>query len=273
MSDEVIFKELPETFPKFDKYKKPAGIVAVIFHVVLITVLIVIPLLIPQRISQTKLVAMLVTTLSPPPAPLPPPVFVHAAAQPAPSKTRVQKPPSPDALVMPVAVPKEVARIVDAPIVPDTGVVGGVPGGIPGGLPGGITGGIMGSILSSNTNANPLPAVAPPPPPPPPPKAAAPAEPVRVGGVVREPRVTKLVSPMYPKLAKQARVQGTVVLEAIVTAEGKVAEIKVVSGHPLLIEAAINCVKQWEYEPTLLNGVPTPVILTARVHFQTAPLS
>ena len=94
MSDEVIFKELPETFPKFDKYKKPAAIVAVVFHVVLITVLIVIPLLIPQRISQTRLVAMLVTTLSPPPAPLPPPVFVHAAAQPAPSQTRVQKPPS-----------------------------------------------------------------------------------------------------------------------------------------------------------------------------------
>jgi protein TonB len=52
-----------------------------------------------------------------------------------------------------------------------------------------------------------------------------------------------------------------------------VAEIKVVSGHPLLVEAAINCVKQWEYEPTLLNGVPTPVILTAKVHFQTTPLS
>jgi protein TonB len=173
---------------------------------------------------------------------------------------------------MPVSVPVEVVRIVDAPIVPDTGVVGGVPGGVPGGLPGGTTG-IIGSILSANTNANPLPAVAPPPPPPPPPKAAAPAEPVRVGGVVREPRVTKLVSPAYPKLAKQARVQGTVVLEAIVTADGKVAEIKVVSGHPLLVEAAINCVKQWEYEPTLLNGVPTPVILTARVHFQTAPLS
>ena len=75
------------------------------------------------------------------------------------------------------------------------------------------------------------------------------------------------------RLARLARVAGTVVLEAIVTAEGKVAEIKVISGHPLLVDAAIECVKQWEYEPTLLNGVPTPVILTARVHFQAAPLS
>ena len=60
MSDEVIFKELPETFPKFDKYKKPAAIVAVVFHVVLIAVLVIIPLLMPQRISHTRLVAMLV---------------------------------------------------------------------------------------------------------------------------------------------------------------------------------------------------------------------
>jgi periplasmic protein TonB len=269
MSDEVIFKELPETFPKFDKYKKPAAIVAVVFHVVLVSVLLIIPLLMPQRISKTRLVAMLVSTLEPPAAPLPPPVF-RAAAQPAAPKPRIQKTISPDTLVMPIAIPKEVAQVVEAPIVPDTGVVGGVPGGIPGG----VTGGIIGGILSANSNANPLPAMAPPPPPPPPPpKAATPVEPVRVGGVVREPRVAKLVPPIYPKLARQARVAGTVVLEAIVTADGKVAEIKVISGHPLLVDAAINCVKQWEYEPTLLNGVPTPVILTAKVHFQTAPLS
>jgi protein TonB len=267
MSEEVIFKELPETFPKFDKYKKPAAIIAVVFHVVLISVLVVIPLLMPQRISQEQLLTMLVTTLEPPPAPLPPPVLVPAG------QAKIAKPKvrstAPGALVMPIAIPKDTARIIEEPDMPDTGVAGGVPGGVPGGF----SGGILGGLLSSNSNANPLPAVAPPPPPPPPTKAVAPAEPVRVGGLVREPRVAKLVPPIFPKLARQARVTGTVVLEAIVTAEGKVAEIKVVSGHPLLVQAAIDCVKQWEYEPTLLNGVPTPVILTAKVHFQTAPLS
>ncbi len=270
MSEEVIFKELPETFPKFDKYKKPAVVIAAAFHVVLISVLVVIPLLMPQGISQGQLLTMLVSTLEPPPAPLPPPVLVPAG-QPKIAKPQV-RPTAPGALVMPIAIPKEVASIIEEPDMPDTGVVGGVPGGVPGGLPGGFSGGILGGILSSNSNANPLPAVAPPPPPPPP-KAAAPAEPVRVGGMVREPRVAKLVPPIFPKLARQARITGTVVLEAIVTAEGKVAEIKVVSGHPLLVQAAIDCVKQWEYEPTLLNGVPTPIILTAKVHFQTAPLS
>jgi protein TonB len=169
---------------------------------------------------------------------------------------------------MPTAIPTEIAKVIDEPVMPDTGVVGGVPGGIPGG----VAGGILGGILSSNPNADPLP-VAAPPPPPPPPKAEPPAGPVRVGGVVKEPRVVKLVPPKYPSLARMARITGTVVLEAIVTESGTVAEIKVVSGHPLLLEAAINCVKQWEYEPTLLNGVPTAVILTAKVHFQTAPIS
>ena len=246
MSEEVIFKDLPETFPKFDKYKKPAVITAVVFHVVLISVLVVIPLLMPQRISQGQLLAMLVSTLEPPPAPLPPPVLVRAG-QPKIAKPQVRST-APGALVMPIAIPKDVARIIEEPDMPDTGAVGGVPGGVPGGF----SGGVLGGILSSNSNANPLPAVAPPPPPPPP-KAVAPAEPVRVGGMVREPRVAKLVPPIFPKLARQARITGTVVLEAIVTAEGKVAEIKVISGHPLLVQAAIDCVKQCEYEPTSVS--------------------
>ena len=82
-----------------------------------------------------------------------------------------------------------------------------------------------------------------------------------------------MVPPVYPPLAARARVSGIVVLEATLTAEGVVSEIRVVSGHPLLTDAAIHCVKQWRYEPTLLNGTPVAVILTARVHFDKAPLS
>jgi protein TonB len=100
-----------------------------------------------------------------------------------------------------------------------------------------------------------------------------PAEPVRVGGSIREPRPIKMVPPVYPPLASKARVSGTVVLEATLTARGTVEGIRVISGHPLLIEAAVNSVKQWQYEPTLLNGVPVPVILTAKVNFFRAPVS
>ncbi len=134
-------------------------------------------------------------------------------------------------------------------------------------MPGGGIGGVLGGILASNAIAN-APPVLVPPPPPPPPKAAAPAEPVRAGGMIREPRPLKVVPPVYPLLARKARVSGTVVLEATLTEDGTVDKIRVVSGHPLLVEAAINCIKQWRYEPTMLNGVPVAVILTAKVHLR-----
>src|SRR5207253_1314956 len=113
---------------------------------------------------------------------------------------------------------------------------------------------------------------APPPPPPPPPKAVA-TGPIRVGGLVKEPRSIKMVPPVYPLMASRARVSGMVVLEATLTTEGMVDAIKVISGHPLLTQAAIDCVNQWRYEPTLLNGVPVPVIMTAKISFEKAPVS
>ena len=270
MSEAVIFKDLPATFPENDKYKKPSVIGSVIFHGLLVFIVIVVPLLMPQNISQRELLITLVAPIGPPPGPpLPPPAPIEA---PAPAPPKVSKPlvqPSAlDALIMPTAIPKEVARIVDEPVVP---AAGGVIGGVPGGIPGGAVSGILGNILAANSNANVLPAIAPPlPPPPPPPKVAAPPEPIRVGGMVKEPRLVKIVPPLYPKLASMARVSGTVVLEAVVTVDGAVSEIRVISGHPLLVDAAISCVKQWRYEPTLLNGNPVAVILTARVHFERA---
>ena len=78
---------------------------------------------------------------------------------------------------------------------------------------------------------------------------------------------------MYPAIAIKARVHGTVVLEATLTAEGMVEAIHVISGHPLLTQAAIDSVKQWRYEPTYLNGEAVPVILTATVNFELASVS
>lgn len=270
MSEAIIFKDLPATFPERDKYKKPSVIGSVIFHGLLILIVIVIPLLLPQSIPQRELLISLVSPIGPPPPPPPPPVETPAASQPPKAVEIPVRPVAPEVLIAPTAVPREIAKIIDAPVAPPAGVIGGVPGGIPGGL----VGGVLGGVLASNSIAAPPPAIAPPPPPPPPPKAAAPVEPVRVGGMVKEPRPIKVVPPVYPPLASRARVTGTVVLEATLTAEGKVEEIKVISGHPLLVDAAIQCLKQWQYEPTYLNGIAVPVILTARIHFlQAAPVS
>ncbi len=121
--------------------------------------------------------------------------------------------------------------------------------------------------------------IPPPPPPPPPPRRAtrqtgqpdamAPETslPLRVGGKVREPRKIKNVVPAYPDIAKEARVQGVVILECVVSAEGRVTRVRVLRGIPLLDEAAISAVRQWEYEPTSMNGRPVPVIMTVTVNF------
>lgn len=264
MDAQIIFRDLPATFPEKDQYKKRSVIGSVIFHGLLILMVIVVPLLMPQSISQRELLITLVSPLGPPPAPAPPPPPAEVVAA-APPKVEKQIQVPADTLIMPTAVPKEIARIVEVPIGPATGVIGGVPGGVPRGIVGGILGGVL-----SNSSTPPAP------PPPPPPVAArpvVPSEPVRVGGMVQEPRIVKLVPPVYPVLASKARVAGTVILEATLTVDGTVDQIKVISGHPLLIEAAIDCVKQWRYEPTKLNGTPVAVILIAKVHFNQRVIS
>jgi protein TonB len=146
----------------------------------------------------------------------------------------------------PVEAPKEIK--------PETGIesgVKGVVGGVEGGVVGGVTGGIVGGLEA-----------APPPPPPPPPAA-----PVRVGGQIKAPTQVRKVNPVYPAIAQSARVQGVVIIEATIGPDGKVQDAKVLRSIPLLDQAALDAVKQWQYTPTLLNGVPVPVIMTVTVNF------
>jgi TonB family protein len=111
------------------------------------------------------------------------------------------------------------------------GQAGGVSDGLPGGVPGGSEG------------------------------------PVRVGGNIRQPQILKLVKPTYPPEAIRAHIDGVVILEATVTEQGDVTEVKVISGPPILIPAAVKAVQQWKYEPTLIGGRPISIILTATVNF------
>ena len=95
-----------------------------------------------------------------------------------------------------------------------------------------------------------------------------PDKPVRVGGQIKAPRKVRDQPPAYPDVAKQARVEGVVVLEAVISPQGRVTEVKVLRGSPLLDDAAVNAVKSWVYTPTLLNGVPVPVVMTVTVSFK-----
>jgi protein TonB len=134
-------------------------------------------------------------------------------------------------------------------------VVSGIPGGIPGGTPGGVLTGLG--------------VGAPPPPPPPPVKEVKPPTPsqIRVGGNVIAANLIKKVTPPYPPLAKQARIQGTVKFNAVISKDGTIQNLTLVSGHPLLVPAATEAVKQWVYKPTLLNGDPVEVLTTIDVNF------
>jgi protein TonB len=123
-----------------------------------------------------------------------------------------------------------------------------VPGGVEGGVPGGVVGGVVGGLPD-----------APPPPP---------VKPVRVGGDIREPRKIKDVAPVYPTIAAKAQLEGIVIIEATVGTNGRVESATVLRGMPILDEAALAAVRGWAYTPTLLNGIPTPIILTVTVTFR-----
>jgi TonB family protein len=92
--------------------------------------------------------------------------------------------------------------------------------------------------------------------------------PVRVGGQIRAPNKIKDVQPVYPAIARSARVAGVVTIEATIGPDGKVMDTKVVRSIPLLDQAALEAVRQWEYTPTLLNGVPVPVLVTVTINFK-----
>jgi protein TonB len=163
-------------------------------------------------------------------------------------------------LTAPKTIPKDIKMIKEEELPPaNAGVVGGVAGGVPGGQLGGVLGGIVGG----------LPSAAPPPPPPPPAEKPKPVVPqsIRVGGNVQAANLIRQVRPSYPPLAKQARIQGTVKFNAVISKDGTIQNLTVVSGHPMLVQSALEAVKQWLYKPTLLNGEPVEVITTIDVNF------
>jgi protein TonB len=125
---------------------------------------------------------------------------------------------------------------------------GGVPGGVPGGVAGGVPGGVPGGAI-------PLP-------------PPAPGTPVRVGGEIVPPKKIKDVKPVYPSEALQAKVSGIVIIEATIGIDGRVTDARIIRSIPILDEAALTAVRQWEFTPTILAGQPTPIIMSVTINFQ-----
>ncbi len=236
---------------KTGDWKRATLPIAYIFEFIIIGVMILVPLIYTEALPKAQLMTFLAAPPPPPPPPPPP-----AAAAPAPRiihRVSVE-----DIMRAPTSIPKTIAQVKDEPEpAPNAGVgvVGGVPGGVPGGTMGGVLGGVIGGVLSSAT-----------PPPPPPPKPQTPKR-IRVGGQVESARLIFKPNPEYPPLAKMARIQGTVRLDAVISKDGTIQDLKVLSGHPLLVKSALDAVQRWRYQPTLLNGEAVEVATEIDVIF------
>lgn len=200
-------------------------------------------------------------TLAPPGPPPPPPPVGAVTVRPRPVATHTLC-----LICAPVRVPDRVdMKIVDEP--PQALADIGVPGGVPGGIPNGVPGGILPSIIGAVPMAPPRPAVIETTPAPPKAAAAPPAR-VRAGGLVKLAAPVFHPDPVYPKLAVQARIEGVVELEGIVGTDGRIHSLRVLKGHPFLVNAAVEAVKQWVYSPATLNGDLVEVIAPITVTFR-----
>jgi protein TonB len=237
-----LFEDLIESDVVTHKTKQSMTLpISIAVHAVILFAIVVVPLLmsdeVPEPTSAVKAFFVEPAPAPPPPPPPPPPAPKATVTPKTPPKPVTEEP----KFTAPVDTPTEVKPEEGI----DLGVEGGVPGGVEGGVPGGVVGGVVGGL-----------------------EAMAPIQAVRVGGQIKEPKKLRDIKPSYPDIAKQARVQGVVILECTISPQGKVTDVKVLRGIPLLDQAAIDAVKQWVYTPTLLNGVPVPVIMTVTVNFK-----
>ncbi|HSY90852.1 MAG TPA: energy transducer TonB [Candidatus Binatus sp.] len=220
--------------------------VSFLIQIGIIGVLVLIPLIFTEALPKGTTLFMLV---APPPPPPPPP-----AAAMVQHVRVIQTDIVNGELRTPTKIPQKVKMIQEdeaPPAMATTGVVGGVPGGVPGGS----MGGVIGSVLSSVSVA--------------PPKMATPTR-VRVSSGVSNGLLIRKVNPVYPPLARQARISGTVLLQAQISKDGSIENLQLISGHPMLAPAAIEAVKQWKYKPYLLNGEPVEVDTQVQVNFTLA---
>lgn len=245
---------LLESGKRFKDGRRGAStLVAFVLQALLLGTVLLIPLFYTDVLPKPQLMTMLVAPPPPPPPPPPP-----AAAPAVKAVKRVQTNIAEQTLRTPMKIPEKVQIEKDEappqPAPPAGGVVGGMPGGVPGGQLGGVIGGIVSSVPA------PVPAI---------PKPAVPQR-VRVSQGIVEGLLLHKVMPAYPPLARQARISGSVVLQAVINKNGGIEDLRLVQGNPLLASAAINAVKQWRYRPYLLSGEPVEVETMITVNFTLA---
>jgi len=217
-------------------------------QIALVGVLVLIPLLFTEALPKTQLMTFLVAPPPPPPPPPPP------AAQQIKVVKQIQTDIINGQLRTPTKIPEKVQMIKEEEAPPPVSTMAGVVGGVPGAA-GGQMGGVIGGIINSTPIAVP--------------KVATPQR-VRVSQGVTQGLLLRKIQPAYPPLARQARIQGSVLLQAEISKDGSIQNLRLISGHPMLAPAAIEAVKQWKYKPYILNGEPVEVETQITVNFTLA---
>ncbi len=223
-------------------------VVSATVQLLFLAVLLLVPLYFSEAIDVHQFSRTLLAAPPPAPAPPPPPASARSVA---PKRTVLSKA---GKLVAPRVIPRQVARLSEEPDGNDLAAAI-VPGeGVPGGVPGGQPGGVIGGVLSGAA--------------PPAPIDTAAKGPMRVGGGVKAPRLIFRAEPIYPVLARQARIAGAVVIDAVIDTQGNVVDMRTVSGQPILVLAAMEALRHWKYEPTILGGEAFPVQLLVTITFE-----
>lgn len=230
----------------FREQHAAASIISVVSHVMVLGSTVAVMLFsVSDKLPEVPTMIAFVAEMPapPPPPPPPPPPTVRAQREPPPA---TPAPASGPTFMVPAEVPTGIQPESAIDLDDEEGAVGGVPGGIASG----VLGGVLGGIVEGE--------------PPPPP---LPRRPARVGGDIKAPALIHRVEPEYPWIAIGGKITGTVILEATVNEAGEVTNVTVLRAIPLLDKSSIAAVKQWRYEPLLLNGAPAPFILTVTLTF------
>ena len=221
-----------------------------LINCLVIMLMLAVPLMFTEELPKAQLLTFLMAPPPPPPPPPPAAAEVHVVKQ---IQTDLL---NNGALRTPTKIPQKVQMIKEDEAPPPMASNGGVVGGVPGGIPGGQLGGVIGSVISSTNSLSAVPRFVP----------ATPTR-IRISQGVTKGLLIQRVEPAYPTLARAARVQGDAILSAVIDINGQITNLQLVSGHPMLVPAAIAAVKQWRYKPYLLNGQPVEVETTITVIF------
>lgn len=236
------------------------GAISLVLHLIVVGAILAAGKYIKDNpeVIERPISAFVVTAAAPPPPPPPPPASNPGSSTP---KQKVETPADSvrEQFRQPSDTPRDVPQVADVPTDDaggevEGGVVGGVRGGVAGGVVGGTVGGVVGGTIGGTVGGE---------------VGGTPGAPLRVGGNVKAPTIVERVTPRYTEIARRARIQGQVIIEAIINEQGEVVDARVIKGLPMGLESeALAALKRWKFKPGTLNGRPVPVYFNLAINFQ-----